>query len=166
MAPPCCWHGAVKYEVRLAGGKDALAASPAEGAVVAVGSGQPLKAFQVALKSMKEGERATLQIKPECTPLGSSWLARMIDLQPACSLVLSYTIPGTLHLQHIVHNACMVAAYDGQPPAPPTDCAALLLADGFAAGAGPDGVPADAELEADLELLVIRKVRLSAPVSN
>ena len=34
--------------------------------MVAVGSGQPLRAFQAALKSMKEGEKATLQIKPEC----------------------------------------------------------------------------------------------------
>ena len=43
-------------------------ASPEEGAVVQVGSGQPLKAFPVALKSMKQGEKASLKIKPECKP--------------------------------------------------------------------------------------------------
>lgn len=57
---------AVKYEVRLAGSKEAVAASPEEGAVVAVGSGAPLRGFQTALKSMKEGERASLKLKPEC----------------------------------------------------------------------------------------------------
>ncbi len=43
-----------------------VAASSADGDVVSVGSCQ-LKAFQVALKTMKEGEKVTLHIKPECT---------------------------------------------------------------------------------------------------
>lgn len=57
---------AVNYAVRAAGSSTAVVASPEEGAVVRVGSGQPVKAFQVALKSMKQGEKASLKIKPEC----------------------------------------------------------------------------------------------------
>ena len=59
-------HTAVKYAVRAAGSGTAVVASPEEGAVLHVGSGQPVKAFQVALKSMKQGEKASLKIKPEC----------------------------------------------------------------------------------------------------
>ena len=52
--------------MRVAGSEEAVASSAAEGSVVAVGSGQPLKAFQVALKTMKEGEKTKLKIKPAC----------------------------------------------------------------------------------------------------
>ena len=60
---------AVKYAVRAAGTSAAVAASPEEGTVVHVGSGQPIKAFQVALKTMKQGEKASLKIKPACKTL-------------------------------------------------------------------------------------------------
>ena len=52
--------------MRVAGSEEAVASSAAEGSVVAVGSGEPMKAFQVALKTMKEGEKTKLKIKPEC----------------------------------------------------------------------------------------------------
>ncbi len=42
-----------------------VASSSADGDVLGVGSCQP-KAFQVALKTMKETEKATLLIRPEC----------------------------------------------------------------------------------------------------
>ena len=55
-----------------------------------------------------------------------------------------------------MHGGCLAC----MPPSHcSTSCAAVLLADGFAAGAAPAGVAADAGLEADLELLVIRKVQ-------
>ncbi|CAL8470896.1 g10438 [Coccomyxa elongata] len=85
----------VRYTVRAGGSNGAsVASSSADGDVVSVGSCQ-LKAFQVALKTMKEGEKVTLHIKPEY---------------------------------------------------------------GYSAEARPEGVPADAELIADLELVLIRKV--------
>lgn len=67
-----CRSTAVKYEVRVAGSGDVVASSTAEGDVVEVASGKPLKAFGVALKTMQQGEKATLKIKPECEPHTSS----------------------------------------------------------------------------------------------
>ncbi|BDA45510.1 Peptidyl-prolyl cis-trans isomerase FKBP62 [Coccomyxa sp. Obi] len=85
----------VRYTVRVGGSDGAsVASSSADGDVISVASCQ-LKAFQVALKTMKEGEKVTLHIKPEY---------------------------------------------------------------GYSAEGRPEGVPADAELEADLELVLIRKV--------
>lgn len=57
---------AVKYSVRAEGGSKAILSSSEEGSVVLVGSGQPIRAFQFALKTMKQGEKASLKIKPEC----------------------------------------------------------------------------------------------------
>ena len=59
---------AVEYAIRVAGSSQTIAESPLGGAVVLVGSRQPIKAFQVALKSMKQGEKVSLKIKPECKP--------------------------------------------------------------------------------------------------
>jgi FKBP-type peptidyl-prolyl cis-trans isomerase len=60
---------AVRYSIRLAGSSGAVvASSSSDGDVVDVGSGKPLKAFQVALKTMKEGEKAALHINPQCAP--------------------------------------------------------------------------------------------------
>ena len=39
-----------------------------------------------------------------------------------------------------------------------TECLCLTSADGYSAEDAPAGVPADAQLEAELELLLIRKV--------
>ncbi len=77
----------MKYVVRAAGSSTAAMASPEEGAVVQVGSGQPLKAFPIALKSMKQGEKAFLKIKPECTPLSLPILSSLCP--PTHSTVLS-----------------------------------------------------------------------------
>lgn len=57
----------MRYSVRLASdGTSPIASSSPDGDVVAVGSGKPMRAFQVALKTMKEGEKVTMKIKPEC----------------------------------------------------------------------------------------------------
>ena len=64
----------------MAGSEEAVASSTAEGAVVAVGSGQPVKAFQVALKTMKEGEKTKLKIKPECELRGGKPCTPMHDV--------------------------------------------------------------------------------------
>ena len=58
--------GAVRYSVRAEGSSEALLSSEEGGSVVLVGSGQPMKAFTAALKTMKQGERASLKIRPEC----------------------------------------------------------------------------------------------------
>ena len=56
----------MRYSVRAEGSSEALLSSEEGGSVVLVGSGQPMKAFTAALKTMKQGERASLKIKPEC----------------------------------------------------------------------------------------------------
>ena len=57
----------MRYSVRVRGNDGAsVASSSADGDVVSVGTCQ-LKAFQVALKTMKEGEKVNLHIIPECT---------------------------------------------------------------------------------------------------
>ena len=82
---------AVEYAIRVAGSSQTIAESPLGGAVVLVGSGQPIKAFQVALKSMKQGEKVSLKIKPECK-LQSTMRAPLatlsIDTLHACMLSL------------------------------------------------------------------------------
>lgn len=72
---------AVKYSVRVAGSNAPVASSSDHGDVVAVGSGQPLKAFQVALKTMKEGEKALLHIKPECMLLAQASTSQPQNMQ-------------------------------------------------------------------------------------
>lgn len=81
---------AVEYAIRVAGSSQTIAETPLGGAVVLVGSGQPIKAFQVALKSMKQGEKVSLKVKPECKPLSMrAPLATLsIDTLHACMLSL------------------------------------------------------------------------------
>ena len=81
--------------MRVAGSSTAAMASPEEGAVVLVGSGQPVKAFQIALKTMKQGEKASLKIKPECKPLPLLMLLSECPLPTlqAVSALVNYTAP-------------------------------------------------------------------------
>ena len=76
----------MKYTVRAVGSSTAVVASPEEGAVVQVGSGQPLKAFPIALKSMKQGEKASLKIKPECKPPALPYLSSMCSFARSSAL--------------------------------------------------------------------------------
>lgn len=71
--------------------------------MVLVGSRQPIKAFQVALKSMKQGEKVSLKIKPECKPhstMRAPHATLSIDTLHAC--MLSLTIPPEPLLSGIV----------------------------------------------------------------
>ena len=63
---------AVRYSVRPKGSNgEPLASSSADGDVMDLDNCKP-RAFQIALKTMKEGEKATLLIKPECEESSSS----------------------------------------------------------------------------------------------
>lgn len=83
---------AVRYFVRLKGsdGKP-IASSSADGDVVAVGTCKP-KAFQVALKTMKEAEKANLLIKPDCE-------------DPTRCILSLCEVSGTNVLGHLVKEA-------------------------------------------------------------
>ena len=81
--------GAVRYSVRAEGSSEALLSSEEGGSVVLVGSGQPVKAFAAALKTMKQGEKASLKIKPECEASHSASL-----LTEAFDVDMLYREPG------------------------------------------------------------------------
>jgi len=57
----------VRYSVKAVSSTHVLS-SPEEGTVVQVDGEQLVKAFGVALKTMKQGEKVSLNIKPECEP--------------------------------------------------------------------------------------------------
>ena len=87
----------MRYSVRAEGSSEALLSSEEGGSVVLVGSGQPMKAFTAALKTMKQGERASLKIKPECeAPHTGSLLGK------ACGInMLRCDLAEALHHVHI-----------------------------------------------------------------
>ena len=74
--------------------------------MVQMGSGQPVKAFQVALKSMKQGEKASLKIKPECK------LSRLPILPSEGPPALS---AGHALLQCSVSVSCLHPPHPGTP---------------------------------------------------
>jgi len=169
---------AVKYEIRVKGSAEVVASSPANGAEFPLSAAGPLRAFGVALPTMKRGEAANLLVRSDCAY--SFHHAKTLSLRcfvndghEVChsthhatshNLLASSACPHgvvvgkqSLHDRFHREDCCSrVASHRPCPEVLLQVCHAQCLcapADGFSDAERPASVPADAELEVQLELV-------------
>lgn len=170
---------AVKYEIRVKGSAEVVASSPANGAEFPLSAAGPLRAFGVALPTMKRGEAANLVVRSDCA---YSFFHHVKTLSLLCVLNDGHEVCNSTHhatSHHLPASAtCPHGVVVGKKSvhdrfhrencrpcvASRRACQEVLLqvchaqclfapADGFSDAERPASVPADAELEVQLELV-------------